>query len=297
MKASDVANILTKAILPIPTREQLIALAGTGAGKRFADALTGFAGGDTSQRGDLEATVLALAPALHATLKRVGGTATVGQVVGIAQQEQRRFFDAVDAIDKRSARAAAAQRYLAELGLAGAAQPAALTPAPAAVAPPYYNFHIFGSQAALCISEARTKKDNRHTVQIEGAIALAGGGRNKAFDWPNKIAVQLSVQEAYQALALLENKLRSVKFDGHGVAHDKSLHLEFQHSHHYVRLIQRGRAAVSVPVRAVDSIPVVSLLYKQLLANEPHLRIDDIRGLVDRMVSMSAQAGQVSDGR
>jgi hypothetical protein len=221
----------------------------------------------------------------------MGSTASVDQVVGIAQQEQRRFFDAIDAIVKRSARAAAAQRYLAEFGLAGTASSAV----PAA-APPYYNFHIFGAHAALCVSEARTRKESRHTIQIEGAIALAGAGRNQAFDWPNKIVVQLTVQEAYEALALLENKLRSVKFDGHGIAHDKSLRMEFQDSHYYFRLIQRGRAAVSVPVRAVDAIPIVSLLYKQLLANEPHLRIDDIRGLVDQMVSMSAQIGPSSTG-
>jgi hypothetical protein len=117
-------------------------------------------------------------------------------------------------------------------------------------------------------------------------VALAGGGARKTFDWPNKIVVQLTVQEAYQVLALLENKIRSLRFDGHGREHDKSLQIEFQDSHYYFRLIQRGRAAVAVQVRAVDSFQIVSLLYKQLLRNESHLQIADIRAMVDRMVMM-----------
>ena len=117
-------------------------------------------------------------------------------------------------------------------------------------------------------------------------MALAGGGARKTFDWPNKIVVQLTVQEAYQVLALLENKIRSLRFDGHGREHDKSLQIEFQDSHYFFRLIQRGRAAVAVQVRAVDSLQIVSLLYKQFLANDPHLRIEDVQAMVGRMASM-----------
>ena len=152
--------------------------------------------------------------------------------------------------------------------------------------PPYYSFKIFSSAAALCIAEATTRAERKHTINIEGAVALAGGGARKTFDWPNKIVVQLTVQEAYQVLALLENKIRSLRFDGHGREHDKSLQIEFQDSHYFFRLIQRGRAAVAVQVRAVDSFQIVSLLYKQLLRNESHLQIADIRAMVDRMVMM-----------
>jgi hypothetical protein len=41
-------------------------------------------------------------------------------------------------------------------------------------------------------------------------------------------------------------------------------------------------------VRAVDTIQIVALLYRQILANEPHLQIADIRALVARMASMTA---------
>lgn len=283
MKVSEIAAILDRARLPALSREQLLELAGCDAGKAFGQALRAFAAGDAAQRDTLEATVRAVAPGVHATMRSLGASTELGQVVAIAIKEQRRFFDAIDAITKRSARAAGARRYLVELGVIPALPS---TPAAEPAAPPYYSFKIFGTGAALCIAEARTRSTNQYSVNIEGALALAGGGQ-KTFDWPNKIVVQLTVQECYQVLALFENKIRSLKFDGHGRAHDKSLQIEFQDSHYFVRVIQRGRTAVAVPVRAVDAIPLVSLLYKQLLANEPHLRIEDIRMMVDRMAEMA----------
>ena len=138
------------------------------------------------------------------------------------------------------------------------------------------------------MSEARTRSSNQHTIQVEGALALAGADARREFDWQNKILGQLTVQEAYLVLALFENLIPGVKFDGHGRAHDKSLHVDFQDSHYFVKVIQRGRAAVALPVRAVDAIQIVALLYRQMLANEPHLQIADIRALVTRMASMAA---------
>lgn len=286
MKLSEITRILAEAGLQPLSRDQLLELAGTEAGKRFEAALVGYSAGDRRYRDELEATVRILDAKTRATLQRIGGQLQIDQLAALALREQSRFFDALDAIEKRTPRAAAARGYLIELG-AAAGVPA---PARAAAAdPPYYSFKIFGSSAALCIAEATSRAERKHTINIEGAVALAGGTR-KTFDWPNKIVVQLTVQEAYLVLALLENKIRSLRFDGHGREHDKSLQIEFQDSHYYFRLLQRGRSAVAVPVRAVDSLQIVSLLYKQLLRNESHLSIGDIRAMIDRMVTMMPTA-------
>jgi len=284
MKLSEITSILAEASLPAVSRDQLLELAGTHAGKRFQAALLDFAGGDRQRRDEIEATVRVLDPSVRDTLRRLGSTSTVDQVVDAACREQRRFFEAVDAIAQRSPRAGAARLYLAELGMV----PVAPAPRPdVSGAAPYYSFKIVGSGAALCIAEAQTRATKQYTVNVEGAVALAGAGP-KTFDWPSKIVVQLTVQEAYQTLALLENKVPSVKFDGHGPKHDKSLHIDFQQSHYFVRVFQRGRQAVAVPVRPVDSIPFKSLLYRQLLRNESHLRIEDIKSMLDQMASMSS---------
>ena len=286
MKLSEITRILAEASLSPVSRDQLLELAGTHAGKQFQIALLDFAGGDRQRRDEIEATVRVLDPAVRDTLRRLGSTSTVDQVVATACREQRRFFDALEAIAQRSPRAAAARRYLVELGMVPVAAAPASQPVVAA-SPPYYSFKIVGSSAALCIAEAQTRATRQYTVNVEGAVALMGAGP-KTFDWSGKIVVQLTVQEAYQTLALLENKLPAVKFDGHGPKHDKSLYIEFQASHYFVRVIQRGRQAVAVPIRPVDAISFKSLLYKQLLRNESHLRIEDIKAMLDQMASMTS---------
>lgn len=286
MKLSEITSILTAAGLPALSRDQLLELAGSGGGKRFEAALIAFGAGDRQHRDEIEATVRVLDAKTRFTLQSIGGQLPVDQLVTLACKEQRRFFDAIDAIAMRTPRAAGARNYLAGLGAAAAVANSRSLPA---ADPPYYSFKIFSSAAALCIAEATTRAERKHTINIEGAVVLAGSGARKTFDWPNKIVVQLTVQEAYQVLALLENKIRSLRFDGHGREHDKSVQIEFQDSHYYFRLIQRGRAAVAVPVRAVDSIQIVSLLYKQLLRNDRHLGIEDLRGMVDRMAAMTSR--------
>lgn len=278
MKMSEILGTLAQASLPPLTREQLHELASTDVGKQFGEALRGFSAGDETRRDELRAVVMAMAPEHRETLKRLGYQPSTEAFAGAALAERSRLFDALGAITANARDAQQARHYIASLGFQRT-EPS--TP----IAPPYYSFKIFGASAALCISEAQTRASGQYTVQIEGAVALAGPGRT-TFDWANKIAVQLTVQEAYQTLALFENKLHTLRFDGHGRTHDKSLHIELQDSHYFVRLLQRGRAAVAVPVRAVDALPLVSLLYKQLLRNEPHLTLADIQAMVNRMVTM-----------
>jgi hypothetical protein len=288
MKLSIILETLASARLPSVTSEQLRQLVGTAEGKAFADDLRWFAVGETKRRQQLAAVVHALAPGVRRTVEQLGFQFDLAAIIAAAKLEGSVGIDTIRAANANPGNRARAVSYLQDVGLQVSSSVPAAAPTPSApIDPPYYSFKIFGSGAALCVSEARTRSSNQHTIQIEGALALGGGRRE--FDWQNKIIVQLTVQEAYTALALFENLIPSVKFDGHGRAHDKSLHIDFQDSHYFVRVIQRGRAAVALPVRAVDAIQIVALLYKQLLRNEAHLRIEDIRALVARMASMDGR--------
>jgi hypothetical protein len=288
MKLSTILETLASARLPSVTSEQLRQLVGTAEGKAFADDLRWFAVGETKRRQQLAAVVHALAPSVRRTVEQLGFQFDLAAIIAAAKLDGSAGIDTIKAANANPGNRARAVSYLQRAGMqVGSSVPATAQEPAAPIDPPYYSFKIFGSGAALCVSEARTRSSNQHTIQIEGALALGGGRRE--FDWRNKIIVQLTVQEAYTALALFENLIPSVKFDGHGRAHDKSLHINFQDSHYFARVIQRGRAAVALPVRAVDAIQIVALLYKQLLRNESHLRIEDIRALVARMASMDGR--------
>jgi len=288
MKLSTILETLAAARLPSVTGEQLQQLVGTAEGKAFADDLRWFAVGETKRREKLAAVVHALAPGVRRTVEQLGFQFDLLAIIAAAKVDDSAGIDTIKAANANPGNRARAIAYLQGAGLQAANRSATVAPAQAApTEPPYFSFKIFGSSAALCVSEARTRAGNQCTIQIEGALALGGGGGRREFDWQNKIIVQLTVQEAYMALALFENLIPSVKFDGHGRGHDKSLHIDFQDSHYFVKVIQRGRAAVALPVRAVDSIQIVTLLYRQMLRNDQHLRIEDIRALVARMASMS----------
>jgi len=285
MKLSTILETLASARLPSVTSEQLRHLVGTAEGKAFADDLRWFAAGKAGRREQLAAVVNALAPGVRRTVEQLGFEFDLPAIIAGAKLDGCAGIETIKAANANPGNRARAVSYLQSAGLQVATRTAA--PAPAApIEAPYYSFKIFGSGAALCVTEARTRSTNQHTIQIEGALAL--GAARREFDWQNKIIVQLIVQEAYTALALFENLIPSVKFDGHGRTHDKSLYIDFQESHYFVRVIQRGRAAIALPVRAVDTIQIVALLYRQLLANEPHLQIGDVRTLVARVASMTA---------
>jgi hypothetical protein len=284
MKLSTILAILSSARLPSVTGEQLQQLVGTVEGKQFAEDLRWYGAGEVGRQAQLAAVVHALAPGVRRTVEQLGLEFDLSSIIAAAKRDGDKLFEEIKAALTNPANRVQAIGYLQGIGLktAAAGPTAAATPAE----PPYYSFKIFGSSAALCVSEARTRTGNLCTIQIEGALLL-GGGNRKEFDWRNKTVVQLTVQEAYLSLALFEHLIQSVRFDGHGRAHDKSLQIHFQESHYFVRIIQRGRAAVAVQVRGVDAIPIIALLYKQLLRNEPHLRIEDVRSMVERMATMT----------
>ncbi len=289
MKLSTILETLTTARLPSVTSEQLRQLVGTAEGKAFAEDLKWFTAGETGRRQQLAAVVHALAPGVRRTVEQLGFQFDLPAIIAAAKLDDSSGIETIKAASASPGNRARAVAYLHGAGLQVANRTAPAEPARAApIEPPYFSFKIFGSGAVLCVSEARTRSSNQHTIQVEGALALGGAGARREFDWQNKIIVQLTVQEAYLVLALFENLIPSVKLDGHGRAHDKSLHVDFQDSHYFVKVIQRGRAAVALPVRAVDAIQIVALLYRQMLANEPHLQIADIRALVARMASMMA---------
>jgi len=285
MKLSIILETLASARLSSVTSEQLRQLVGTAAGKAFAEELRWFAAGEVGRRDQLAAVVNALAPSVRLMVEQLGFQFDLQAIIAAAKLDGSAGINTIKAASANPGNRARAVAYIQGAGLQLAFSPAASAPIEA----PYYSFKIFGGSAALCVSEARTRAGNQCTIQVEGTLRL-GGGNRREYDWQNKIIVQLTVQEAYLALALFENKLKSVRFDGHGNRHDKSLHIEFQEQHYFVRMTQRDKAAVAVPVSPVDALQVVSLLYKQIQTNDPHLEIAQIRSFTDRLAQMTNTA-------
>ncbi|WP_426116982.1 hypothetical protein [Massilia sp. PWRC2] len=285
MKLAIILDTLATARLPAVTGEQLLSLVGTAEGKAFAADLKRFAAGETQRHDQLAAVVHALAPALRGAVKELGYQFDLRTLIAAAKLDRSSGIKAIIKASERPDKRAQAVAFLRRAGLqviGGTERSAPAVP----TEPPYYSFKIFGNSAALCISEARTRAGNQYTIQVEGAVGAAVSG-TKSFDWRSVMIVQLTKQECYLTLALFENKIASLRFDGHGDRHDKSLHIDYQERHYFVRMTKRGKAAVAVQVRPADALQIVSLLYKQIRLNDPHLEIDQIRAFTDQLAQMT----------
>lgn len=247
MKLQDITRILHTAGLAPIAREQLMRLAGTPEGKRFEAALCAVDAGDAGQRIELVRIVDRLTAATASTPPATTSCA-------------RPPFSACSP----GAPAAAGQ---------------------AKAPPPYENFHIYSSTAALCISEAKVRSSNSHTIQVEAAGMLTGGAR-RSVDWPNKIIIQLNEQELMLALALFTGKIRAVSFSSHGNENDKFMRVERQQYVWFAEVGQQGKPLRGVPIRAGDATKIVSLAYRQVLANSPHLDSGMIGTMIDLAASM-----------
>lgn len=287
MRLQFIHEVFDAAALPRMTKPQLLALAGTNAGTKLAKAINDFSAGQEDARRILDLAARALSPAT-ALLAAAAGLKFPGMLaLTLALSECDAFFKALAiAGGSSSAGRAAAAAYLIGLGAVRAN-----TRDVSSTTPPYYSFKVFGRSAALCFAEARTRADNLATINIEGAIGQTEAGRI-AYDWRSKIIVQLSAPELFQALALFEQKITRLRLDGHGNGHDKFIHFEVQDGNYFVKMAQKGRGAIAVPVTASDAIRVVSLLYKQIGLNEPHLEVRNIGDLLDRMAHMLRQQHQ-----
>lgn len=283
MTLQEMNNALAKLRLPAIDGAQVELLRQAGELDAFEHGLTRVQANDISAASYLELMVRSVAPSVKAALAELRIDYMSRLVIQAAKRERMELFGALHAIRSKKPNRAEAIKYIRSLGFPIA--PTERRPAaPATSTAPYYSFKIFGQAAALCVSEARTRSTQEHTIQIEGAVSLGNGSR--AIDWQNKITVQLTRQEMLLLLALLKRLVANVKFEGHGQHHDKAMYVEDQQQHFFVRLIQRGRAPIAVPVRPVDSVSMIALIYKQMQLNEPHLRIDEINQLVKDMAAM-----------
>lgn len=159
-------------------------------------------------------------------------------------------------------------------------------------APAYHSVHVYGGRAALCFSADETRGGEK-TVRIEAAQATAP----KVYAWSEKVALQLTLRELPQVLAVVAGLVPAIKLTNHGEANDKGLGLENQAGGKLFVSLWQGKQARAVPVMPADVWPVMDLLLKQFLANSPHLSADaalaSIRLLSQRY--MASQHGSTRD--
>lgn len=146
--------------------------------------------------------------------------------------------------------------------------PAAAPPhPPATTAPPdRVQCRVYGGKAALCIDPDETRQ-GEPTLRIEAARATAP----RKYDWGQKLSLQLTREELPVIAATVLGLLPRCAYNNHGPNQDKGLEIVHQGTHLFVRVFQKERGVVAVPVTAADSYALGALCLRQLRKTAPWL--------------------------
>ena len=138
---------------------------------------------------------------------------------------------------------------------------------PATTAPPdRVQCRVYGGKAALCIEPDETRQ-GEPTLRIEAARATAP----RKYDWRQKLSLQLTREELPVIAATVLGFLTHCEYKNHGPNQDKGLEIVHQGTHLFVRLFQKERGVVAVPVTAADSYALGALCLRQLRKTAPWL--------------------------
>ena len=125
---------------------------------------------------------------------------------------------------------------------------------------------VYGSKAALCIETDVTRQDEP-TLRLEAAPATGP----RAYDWPSKLTLQLTREELPVVAATVLGLLPRCLYKNHGPDQNKGLEIEHQGSHLFVRLFQKERGVLAVPVGPADSYYLAALALRALRQGTPWL--------------------------
>ena len=141
-----------------------------------------------------------------------------------------------------------------------------LAPTATTAPPDRVQCRVYGGKAALCIESDQTRQ-HEPTLRIEAARATAP----REYDWRQKLALQLTREELPVIAATVLGLLPRCEYKNHGPNQDKGLEIVHQGTHLFVRLFQKERGVLAVPVTAVDRYALGALCLRQLRKTSPWL--------------------------
>lgn len=143
------------------------------------------------------------------------------------------------------------------------------------------SIHVYAGKAALCFAECMTRQEDKATLMIE--VAQASGD---VYNWQDKIMLMLTPSELPLVLGFFVGYLDKLELKGHGRQQEKAMTLTNQGNQFFITMIMRGQAPRAVPVPAKDSYPVLTMLLRQMLKNDPHLTAQLILQFSKRICDM-----------
>ena len=133
--------------------------------------------------------------------------------------------------------------------------------------------HAYGSNYALCFN-AIQGKDGKPGIMIDAAVNV-----DDRYQWDSALHFWINERELDGLLAVLRRWKPTVELSGHGRRNDKTFKLDFQKTHFFASVVERG--AKDHPTRAVkvsksDARLIAMLIMNQLIAAHPNIPAAEI---------------------
>jgi hypothetical protein len=127
-------------------------------------------------------------------------------------------------------------------------------------------FAVYATSGALNF-EICTNRSGKLALNVD---ATQSNGI-RSYDWTKKIIVQLSEKEMLLLYAVLRGFMTTFEAKSHGASNQKAFSIQAQASNFYVKVQERARPLVTVPVPPADAAMLVMLIGRALVANQPVL--------------------------
>lgn len=151
--------------------------------------------------------------------------------------------------------------------------------------PMFKSEHVYSSHSALCFSRGESK-EGQPSLFLEAALSTGP----RAYDWPNKISVQLSFAEIMQIYAVLIGRTKKMEARGHGAGNDKSFAIEDQRSHFFVNVSQSGMQSRAVRIVPADGLRIAVFLAQFVMDTRAVVKsLADLDTLASRFLSVESQ--------
>lgn len=148
----------------------------------------------------------------------------------------------------------------------------------------YLQIKSHGTKAAVNVTPVESRS-TWHTIAIEGAKKLDGGG--KAFNWKNKLVIQVTQAELPVVTATLLGHLPSCTYGNHGDK-NKRFVIENQGGNFFFKIMQQQpNDYIATQVTLTEATMMGTIALTQYAKNFPGLSADAALGIIKHMaVSM-----------
>lgn len=156
----------------------------------------------------------------------------------------------------------------------------------------YFSLKVHGTKSAIEF-KADTTRSGFKTIRIESAIIMGGGdGKNKRYDWREKIAIQLTKTDLLDFIAAMLLIKKNAVFRHYGERNDKGAKFEFQGDNPkqkkvFAQISQKSKPMMGTPIPLEEAIQIGHMALNEYIKNFPNITSGSVIHTLERLAYLN----------